>query len=507
LRILGQEIDMGNEKITLMKKFSPRPITERLLTQYSFYYDENKRFWAFNKSHGVWKENAEEMIERVLRDQILGEEMAKRFYVNEVVADVKGLSYHAEPLPEAKASLVPFKNKIYDLGSGACQPFNPFVFIVSKLGVDYNPDTHCPTIDAIFKQVAPDRVDDLYDLIALCLYRGYPVHKFWVLYGPGRNGKSVFARILTSVLGRENVSTVSLMDIEGSRFATSQLFGKFANIGPEQTYEALSNTSRLKQLSGGDMINAERKFGHAFNFTNHAKLIFLTNELPVTNDKTTAFYSRVKIITFPNTFEGEAADKQLVDNIAPDEYEGLAFKCLQRLQDFYSHNFNNVREEPSNSVAEVYERLTDPLTTFLQERTEADVNGTVPKWELSEEFNSWCGEHSFRKWTDHRLSKEMGKRGFETAWISTEEGKRWRGWAGLKWNDNGKETTQPAQSSAPTPEKAKYFCKDCGLFSTKGCWIGQDVKAEGEVCGSFKYTDAPLNTGVSVEGVDDNAQV
>ena len=80
---------MTQEKISLMRRFSPRPITERLREKYAFYHDEHKWFWAFTKKHGVWKENAEEIIERVLRNQMLGDEMSRRFYINEVVADVR----------------------------------------------------------------------------------------------------------------------------------------------------------------------------------------------------------------------------------------------------------------------------------------------------------------------------------------------------------------------------------------------------------------------------------
>lgn len=225
------------------------------------------------------------------------------------------------------------------------------------------------------------------------------------------------------------------MDIENSRFATSALYGKFANVGPEQAYEALHHTSRLKQLCGGDLVFAEKKFGQPFNFTNYAKLIFLTNELPATSDKTRAFYSRVKVVTFPTVFEGEAADKRLVDNITVDEFDGLAFKCLQRLQGFYDHDFNNVREESSEAVAALYEKLTDPLTSFLEERTEADINAEVPKWQFTEEFNSWCAEKGFRKWTETRLGKEMALKGFDTEKKTVDGGKRWWTWTGLRWKD------------------------------------------------------------------------
>jgi putative DNA primase/helicase len=450
LQPFGELESAADEKFTVMKTFSPRPLTEKLRAKYSFFYDERKRFFAFNKKEGIWRENAEELIARELRDKILREEAAKRYVINEVVADVRELSYQTRPLPEEPDWNVPFANGIYNLRRDSegtrFTSYSALRFFISKLQANYDPEATCPTIDKIFSEIALGQVEDLYDLVALCLFRGYPVHRFWFLYGGGRNGKSVFAQLLTRVLGKENVATVSLADIDGNRFATSQLYGKFASISPEAAYETLTQTSKLKQLTGADLVFAERKFGQPFNFVNNAKLIFLANELPATNDKTKAFYSRVKIINFPRTFENEAADRRLVDGIPPDEFDGLAFKSLMRLQRFYDENFNNCFHESSDEMAALYEKLTDPLSTFLKERTEKDINGEVPKWELQEEFFAWCGEHGFRKWTEHRLGKEMARRGFDTEKKTIKEGTRWLVWTGLKLkNGEGRGSYVPIQ--------------------------------------------------------------
>lgn len=76
--------------------------------------------------------------------------------------------------------------------------------------------------------------------------------------------------------------------------------------------EALKNTGILKKLTGGDSIPAEKKFRPPFQFVNHAKLLFSANEIPMTEDETDAFYSRLIIINFPNQFLGNAADPYLI---------------------------------------------------------------------------------------------------------------------------------------------------------------------------------------------------
>lgn len=89
-------------------------------------------------------------------------------------------------------------------------------------------------------------------------------------------------------------------------------------------YTLLKKTSKLKQCSGEDLIYCERKFKEPFSFRNYAKMMFLTNQVPLTWDKTYAFYRRIFLLEFPYTFiEGETADPMIVDKISGHEFQGL----------------------------------------------------------------------------------------------------------------------------------------------------------------------------------------
>ncbi|WP_159102813.1 DUF5906 domain-containing protein [Companilactobacillus paralimentarius] len=88
-----------------------------------------------------------------------------------------------------------------------------------------------------------------------------------------------------------------------NRFNTAELFRKEVNMVADIDDEYIENTAILKNLTGGDSINAEFKGITGFHFRNYAKLLFSANSLPKFKDDTDGFASRLITIDTisPNT--------------------------------------------------------------------------------------------------------------------------------------------------------------------------------------------------------------
>ncbi len=127
------------------------------------------------------------------------------------MADLKSISFENTEFEKSLGYLVPLENGFYDLKTCLFSEYTPEAHFTSKLLVKYNNQARCTIIDGIFSQLLPpDKVIDLYELVAYCMTRSYAYQKVFFLYGKGANGKSVFTAILKRLIGPHNISHGSL---------------------------------------------------------------------------------------------------------------------------------------------------------------------------------------------------------------------------------------------------------------------------------------------------------
>jgi putative DNA primase/helicase len=126
------------------------------------------------------------------------------------------------------------------------------------------------------------------------------IQKALLLVGDGSNGKSTLINLIKAFTGHENVSAVSLQELENNRFSKADLYNKLVNLYADLLDGALKTVGTFKMLTGSDPIKGERKFQNSFLFKNFAKLIFLANKVPKVFEDRDAFFRRWTILTFPN---------------------------------------------------------------------------------------------------------------------------------------------------------------------------------------------------------------
>jgi putative DNA primase/helicase len=169
-------------------------------------------------------------------------------------------------------------------------------------------------------------------------------------------------------------------------------------------------------------------------FENFAKLIFVTNELPRTMDKTLAFYRRVRIIKFPYLFEGTREDKLLKDKITMEELEGLAFKCIPLLHKMMARNFTFMNDKRTEDVAEEYEKMSNPINTFIKKHCEYYADGSIAKTDFKEKLDIWLRATKQRGRVDNQIAQHMKETGIDDRKI-TFAGVRKNAWVGIRWKE------------------------------------------------------------------------
>ncbi len=396
------------------KEFSPSLYAKKILAKYKVIYDQNKRLWFYDQEEGIWKDNFEPLCRSILRKGLLAE-FDTIYFENETIEALKDLSYQEKIPPEPARTFIPFKNGIYDLKEDKLRPFESSFFFINKLAIKFNPQPgQYPNIDKLFFEIVDKKdVITLYEMIAYAMYRGYPYPKAFIVWGNGANGKSTYCQVLRRIIGNENISSISLNTLQYNTFGTAGLYGKLLNISPEMSYNILKKTDILKQLTGGDLVRGEKKFKEPFQFINYAKLIFIGNEIPFSVDKSFAFYRRMFLVEFPRRFEIKLkADPFIVEKIPEEEFEALGFESIQVLRELEKNKFTFTRHKRTKKIEEEYERLSDPLGAFLEEKTEDDPERDIPVKNFNVEFKKFQREKGLRQWTDKLISKVMRDKGY-----------------------------------------------------------------------------------------------
>lgn len=286
-------------------------------------------------------------------------------------------------------------------------PWNiDYEIVLKHLEDEYTPEKfkhlakqYTPTLLEVFKSWTGIHWINLYEIIGYTLYPKYDLHKAVMLLGEGANGKSTFLGLLRRILGRENISSVSLQKLtsEKDRFSAAELHGKLANIYADLPKMHIKYTGKFKILTGEDVITADRKYRDPIEFINYAKLIFSANELPPVDDQTLAFWRRWLVIEFPNKFPKTPGFLDKLINTTRDEIPRLIALSVIAITHVLKRG-TFTYEGTEKDYKEKWIRRTDPVYAFLQDITQTgkytlDPGGYIDKDVFYQEFIEWLKEH------------------------------------------------------------------------------------------------------------------
>lgn len=348
--------------------------------------------------NGIYISGGEQYISRILAStfsnvyKYSGAPIYSRHVKSEILTMLKDSTYTEVDKFDNDLAIINMKNGLYNWQTGELLPHSPDYYSVIQIPVKFDAEARCPNIDKMISIVADENNRmKCYELIAYCLYRGYPIQKMFVLFGPGSTGKSSFMDVVQKILGDGNCSNVSMQDLAKDRFASSDLYKKLANICGDLDNTAMYQVATLKQLtSNKDRIRAQKKGEKAFNFINFAKPIFGANHLPSSKDETSGFYRRFEIIPFMHVFRADEFDSTFLESLTSDaEISGLFNKVIEILGDLLTRNaFTN--QLNIEDVKSMYKDRSAPEEAFFDQFVVEVPGETTAKNVLAMYFNDYC---------------------------------------------------------------------------------------------------------------------
>lgn len=305
-------------------------------------------------------------------------------------------------------------NGVVDLRTGTLREGRREDAITMSTAVEYGLDAKCPRWERFIAEVFGDD-NELATFVQRAI--GYSLsgdtseQVLFLCYGRGANGKGSMTQTLSSVLGdyayAMPFSTVELHQRSAIPNDVAALLNRRFVSASEMNDGTRLNESRVKALTGCDPITARFLHAEFFTFKPVAKYWLSVNHKPVVRDDSYAFWRRLRLIPFQQTF---AVNATLGAELRA-EAAGILAWCVRGCLAWQQH-----RLEVPAAVTEAtaaYEAESDVLRGFLEEAIEAQPESEIAAAELYQHYRTWAEAHNL---TDReRLSatafgRKMGER-------------------------------------------------------------------------------------------------
>jgi putative DNA primase/helicase len=366
---------------------------------------------------GVYRPLQTEEVRSVFISEMLKDGLTnyrKVSAVNDKIACFKSLdgrTFH-DHQENPDPNIINLANGLLDISSYTLREHTPAYLSTSQIPIPYQQGARAPQWERFIDEVSGGDKDQsilLQQIAGYCLTTDMSFAKAFIFFGMGANGKSLFTRILSRIVGRESVSSLSLTTIT-RQFGLTGLVGKKLNIIDEISGNYFESNV-IKGLISGERMSAEVKFRpEPLEFTPTAKLVFSVNELPKINDTTPGLYRRFIIVPFDRSF-AENPDLDLERKLSA-ELPGILNWAIEGLKLLRSEGRFN--ETARNLEAmRIFRTENSPLAEFLSTEYEPAPEGeerlyAVPVRDLYRQYRQYCFDHGYKPKALANFGREIG---------------------------------------------------------------------------------------------------
>ncbi|MBI2824405.1 MAG: hypothetical protein HYX69_06945 [Planctomycetia bacterium] len=243
-------------------------------------------------------------------------------------------------------------------------------------------------------------------------------HVLPILWGAGSNGKTIVTETLLDVFGEYagKVSSDLLLERRGDRHPVEKadLHGRRLVIAAESDEGRKLSEALIKELTGGETIQARRMRENFWTFRPQHTLFLITNHRPRVHGVDHALWRRLMLIPFVVRFwdpdRGEhgheelQADKQLKAKLAaerPGILRWLVNGCLEWQRDGLGEP-DTVRLATGE-----YRASEDTLAAFLADSCIIDRQFTCKASDLRRTYEGWCKDMGERPISGRRFGEYL----------------------------------------------------------------------------------------------------
>ena len=404
-----------------------------ILNEHNFIIVENgnkEDFYEYNEVRGYWELRNIKSIKSVItellnRHNVWTDRVARDafHFVSDSIKRVKWI----DTFGKKHGNYFNFKNGVWDWDAFKLQEHDPKYYFTSCVDYDLVVSDKYPDAQTVINSwknkdnwletekwlalSVGENMQSMMEFIGYIFYPSYePIQLFVILLSPGGDGKTTLMNHLTTLVGYENTSFVSLIDLSDKRpnnFSHSELYNKYLNEYDDISNVYIPDTTVLQKLTGGSSITAPVKNRPGVTLFNYAKLLFASNDLPSFSNTTNAFLRRINVIKFfkINNFE------QTIDMTKVKKERGeFVYKCMVLARDAMK------RKEIKQTESIIAQRNNwiednDPIKQFINEDCTLAATKEVDEQDLYGAYKVWCIKNNFKPVSKTKFKKELENKG------------------------------------------------------------------------------------------------
>lgn len=348
---------------------------------------KNHKFVTLRKTEEILLYNGK-IYDSVQAETIIKEETEKLIpncttnHRNEVINKIKAQTYVDLEKFDSDPNLITLENGILNLETLELMPHTPEHLSRVLLSVEYNKLksdnieenlkdtlfwkflTRSFTIDGKFRK---EDFETVIEIIASPIVKRHIDEKAFMFLGQGENGKSVCLGYIESIIGKNNVSNITLQDISEDKFMRANLDGKSANIFSDLEQNELRHTGKIKAITSNEGIEVQKKHQQGFTLYPFCKLMFSCNRFPKVYDQTQGFFRRWIIVKWDRNFENDPQRiEYLREKLASNQEEkNLVFSCLVSIANRLNKEGRFTHTKDWKTIQREWNANADPIDDFV----------------------------------------------------------------------------------------------------------------------------------------------
>ena len=281
-----------------------------------------------------------------------------------------------------------------NLKDGTVKPNDRNDYCTKITAAKFDPDAECPAFLGFIERImggSTDLISYLQRAAGYSLTASMKEQCFFIAYGSGANGKSVFLNIIRDLVGSYGLNTpmeTLMVKSNGSGINNdiARLLGARMVTAMEGEEKQKIAQSLVKGLTSGDKFTARYLYGEYFDFVPELKLWMATNFRPRVNVDDPAMWRRIHLIPFDVVIPEEDRDGDLPQKLR-DEFPGILNWAIKGAIEWNQNGLN-----PPSAVLAATNEYKAELDTFS--RFVADVivkvsGAKTPKADVFDAYNKW----------------------------------------------------------------------------------------------------------------------